>query len=479
MPDDWRQADPFGFLDDVYLDTEEAWEALAGAMRAAKVVGLDSEFYGLDVRKESCVARARVHVWSVAVRTAKRSPLGFSVAVGWVLPAAALLHPALRSVLEDQTIRKCVHNQPVDDHAFHNHGIDLRGCVNTLGLSRWHWPWLVSGGGFGLKNLMSIKLRRPPIAEFKDVVNDVRQIEVRKLKQVTRGACSCGAEGCRKRKPAEAHVKSKVTSAEEVVTVKDEKFQHPLESIAPGHPRWELLVRYAAEDAVAALEIEELCHKERDPAPFPYEDNGTTRGALRPKFSQDVEDAVVLMEREGFPIDTDYSAAMVVRAEADELKELEWLHKWFVINGALTHGPHRREEVDCIWSSPKQLGELFDSLDFPRSPVWKKGKVKPGEIKLDGAALKWIARNYGPAKQVIGHILQLKKVRGGKKYLVTMRDCGGWVNVICGAAGDADDRNGAVSGRLGIKGVLPAQQLSTREEVDLYQVRKGIVANAA
>lgn len=471
-----REVDPFGYLDNTYLDSPEEWEALAGALRAAQIIGLDSEFYGLDVRKESCVGRARIHVWSVAVRTRQRSALGFHRATGWVLPVAAVEHPGLKAVLEDRAVRKCVHNQPVDDHSFHNHGIELAGCINTLDLARWVWPWLVTSGGFGLKNLMSVKLRRPPIAEFKDVVNDVRQIEVKKLKLKERGACSCGIDGCRKRKPAEQHVKSRVTEEIEEVRVKDEKYQHPLESILPGHPRWELLVRYAAEDAVAALEIAELADKERDPAPFPYDSLNTMQHCLRPKFNQTVCDAVVLMEREGFPIDVGYSAAMVERAQADEEKELLWLHKWFVVNGAVTHGPHRREEVDGIWSSPKQLGELFDDLEFPRSPIWKKGRVKQDEIKLDSTALKWVAKNCPQSTQVINHVLQLKKVRAGKKYMVKLANSGGWVNVICGPAGDADDRNGAVTGRLGIKGTLEAQQLPTKEEVDLYQVRKAIVA---
>jgi len=494
-PVDVRALDPFGYLDETYLDDPAAWDVLAEVVRAAGVCGLDSEFYGLDVRKESCVGRARVHVWSIAVRTRKRSALGFHCAVGWVLPMAALLHPSLRAVLEDPSIQKDIHNQPVDDHTFHNHGVKLRGAFNTLGYARWKWPWLVTQGGFGLKNLMLVKLRRPPIAEFKDVVADTRQIEIRKQKIVERGACSCGVDGCRKRKPEQVevfgmdnakllevverlHIKTRVKETVEEVKLKDEKFQHPLESILPGHKRWELLVRYAAEDAIAALECEELAQKERDPAPYPYSDAGAGPGESRgrPEFNQSVEDCVVLMEREGFPIDVGYSQSMVERASADEEKELAWLHKWFVINGALEYGPHRREEVDAVWSSPKQLGELFDGLEFPRSPIWKKGRVKNDEIKLDSTALKWVAKNCPQSKQMIDHLLHLKKVRAGLKYMRKLANSGGWINVICGPAGDADDRNGAVTGRLGIKGTMEMQQLPTKEELDLYQVRKAVVA---
>jgi hypothetical protein len=379
-------------------------------------------------------------------------------------------------VLEDPAIIKAVHNQPVDDHAIHNHGVDLKGCINTLGLSRWVWPELVTSGGFGLKNLMFVKLRRDPICEFNDVVNDERQVLVSRWKKVCRTVCACGVEGCRKRK-AElgpigtdsliSHDKRRTEEDVEVVREKLERFQHPLESIVPGHPRWELLVRYAAEDAVAALEVLELAQSTNNPAAFPY------RGT-RPGFSQAVEDEVVLMERTGFRVDVDYAAAQATRAEADEASELAWLRRWYLANDL--DPEHTDEDIDAIWSSPKQLTELLDSLSVPRSPVWKKGRVKPGEVKLDQVALEWVAKEVPDVGPLIKHLLQLKRIRSGKKYLVKIRDSGGWVNPICGPAGDADDRNGAVTGRLGIKGVLEAQQLPTREAADLYQIRKAVIA---
>lgn len=373
-------------------------------------------------------------------------------------------------MLEDPAIKKAVHNQPVDDHAMHNHGVALAGCVNTLGLSRWAWPELVTMGGFGLKNLMFVKLRREPIAEYEDVVSDTRMITVSRERKRKVTDCSCGVEKCRKRK---GHEKTKRTFVESYQVEKQEVFQHPLESIDKSHQRWDLLVRYAAEDAVAALEVLELAESQPDPAIYPF-------GKIaRPGFSQAVEDEIVRMERAGFRIDTEYCASQAAKAEADEVKELHWLRRWFRTNLGQDDGEwftYEDADVNGIWSSPKQLGELFDYLDWPRSPVWKKGRVKPGEIKLDSTALEWISRNCPEAKQLIKHVLHLKRIRSGKKYLVKMRDCGGWVNPICGPAGDRDDRNGAVTGRLGIKGVLEAQQLPSREEADLYQIRKAVIA---
>lgn len=465
----WDEHDPWGELEPVWLDRPDAWDTLARCLRDAGTVGLDTEFYGLDVRKQSCVGLARVHVWSVAVRTAARSPLGFARARGWVLPAAALVHPSLKAALEDASVTKCVHNQPVDDHAINNHGVRLAGCVNTLGLARWVWPGLVTGGGFGLKNLMVMKLRRNPVCEYVDVVNDERTIQIVKTTSVKITRCGCGVAKCKKRRPADLHAKVKTTGLLAETVDKIEKYQHTLESIVPGHDRWELLVRYAGEDAVAALEIEELASREKVPAAFPF-------GGARPDFNQRAEDAVVLMERQGFPVDVAFCDQQAAIAATDEEKQLVWLHTWFVVNGAVEYGPHRREDVDPIWSSPKQLLELFDSLEYPRSPIWKKGKVKPGDAKLDGTALKWIGKNWGEAKQLTEHVLQLKKIRNGKKYLGKLASSGGWIHPICGAAGDADDRNGAVTGRLGIKGTFEAQQLPTREDVDLYHVRKAVVA---
>jgi hypothetical protein len=358
----------------------------------------------------------------------------------------------------------------VDDHAIHNHGVELRGCVNTLAMARWAWPSLVSAGGFGLKNLMHVKLHREPIAEFRDVVGDVRTVSVPHVVKLQRTKCSCGVEGCRKRKRdgVERHDKTKHVLTEVRPKDRPEKFQHPLESIVPGHHRWDLLVRYAAEDAVAALEIAELAQLEVDPAPFPY-------AATRPAFNQTVENAVVLMERTGVRIDVDYARRQVERAVADEERELVWLHRWYVAN-APTHGPHRREEVDAVWSSPKRKAGLFEELGWPRSPVWKKGRVKPGEVKMDATALEWIAKKHRPARQLIGRLLNLGKIRNGKKYAGQFAATGGFVNPVCGAAGDADDRCGAVTGRLGIKGAVPLQQLPTREDADPYCARRAVIA---
>jgi hypothetical protein len=454
-------------IDDVdYLGTPEHWSELARRWRLAGVGGLDTEYHGVPDDK-SPVGRSRIHVWSVALPTERDSPLGFRVARGWCLPAAALEHAPLRAVLEDSSIAKAVHNQSVDHHALRNHGVDLRGAINTLGLIRWVAPGIINQPGrFRLKALMPSLLGRPPVATFQEVVKYERQVELRWFRPTERLVCSCGVPGCRKRK---GHARIVEFDTEEVVKLKTERGEYDLSAIVPGHERWDLLVRYSLEDAVAAMNLLDLCEiRNEDPAPFPY-------GGARPGFNQGVEEAVIAMESVGFDVDTAWCRETAERGRGDEEATLRKLFAWYVRN-APTWGPHRREDVDPIWSSPVQKIRLFDALGFPRSPIWSKGRVKRGEVKMDHAAMKWIADNHPPAKQLCDLLLLLQRIRSGLKYLEKLRDSGGTVHPICGPAGDEDERAGAVTGRLGVKGELEAQQLPKEGEKDLYGIRKAIIA---
>lgn len=482
--------------DGAYLDSEPEWDQLVEEVRRAGVAGLDTEFYGMDPSEKSCFGRARIHVWSVAIRTPRLSPLGFHYCRGWCLPVRALDYQPIRDLLEGsggaegEKIRWEIHNQSVDQHALANHGITLRGARNTLDLIRWARPELINfPGRFKLKTLMQRLLLRAPVCTFKQLVGYRKTTTVTKRKLVEWKVCSCGADGCRKRKahknaPWEPHTKSTKSEWQDVSREKEIDAEYPLEEIIPGHPRWELLVRYAIEDAIAALQIGEIADAAEDPAPWPYEYQGSA--PLRPCYDQRVIDAVIDMEQVGFRVDVPWCTETAKRAEADEEKELAWLFKWFVAN-APYEGPHHRKlgistkqakkhGVDSVWSSPQKKLALFDEIGFPRSPIWAKGKVKRGEAKLDWKALDWIANNHPPAKQVCEHINRLAKIRSGKKYLIKLRDSGGMVHPICGPAGDEDERSGAVTGRLGVKGELEAQQLPTRDGKDLYLVRKAIIA---
>ncbi len=476
-----------------YLTTPKQWDRLVEIVRRAGVCGTDTEYYGLDSNNQSCVGRARIHVWSIAVRTPRMGPMGFRLCCGWCLSGAALDYPPIKALLEDPSIRKEVHNQSVDHHAFANHGIRLKGARNTLGLVRWTHPHLVnSPGRFKLKALMSSLLGREPISTFAAVVSDERTIQVPKLRRRKLKGCSCGVVGCRARKPAGGVVHDKWTRVE-VETVhrdKREKFKYPLEDIVPGHKRWDLLVRYSIEDSVAALQLAEVCDEARNPAPWPYAVQGTPASSSRPGFNQAVELAVIRMEATGFRRDKEFCERQIAVALADEARTLDWLHRWFVVNSG-EYGPHgRRERVkvtpsgkekvvsgtDAVWTSGAKKLRLFDSLGFPRSPIWAKGRVKEGKAKLDWAAMAWIARNHPPAKTLAEKLLLLGRIRSGLKYLQQLRDAEDIVHPICGPAGDDDDRAGAVTGRLAVKGECPAQQLPKAGEKDLYNLRRSIVA---
>lgn len=457
-------------IPDGWLGSPDTWVELAAVLRAAGEFGLDTEFSGVQLDKQSPVGRAAIHVWSVAIATPRQDPRGFHRCRAWVLPSAALACPELRAVLEDPGVTKAVHNQSVDAHALRNHGVQLRGAVNTLGLVRWKMPGLINQAGrFALKPLMVSLLGRAPVCSFKELVSYDRMIFVSSWKKVTRRVCACGVDGCRKKL---GHGKTEVTEDVEVVREKRDRGEYRLEDIVDGHERWELLLLYAADDAVAALQVKELCDEVIDhPAPWPY-------GGGRPGFSQAVEESVIEMEAVGFHVDVEWCRVTAARAEADELAELAFLRRWFRANVAQEDPEYRLEDadIDAIWSSPVQLVPFFDSFGFPRSPVWGKGRVKPGDVKMDATALGWIADNHPESAQLIEHLIHLKRIRSGKKYLVKLRDSGGKVHPICGPAGDEDERSGAVTGRLGVKGELEAQQLPKEGEKDLYEIRRAIVA---
>lgn len=511
-----------------YLHTPKQWVKMVELVRKTGVAGLDCEYFGVNPSKESNVGKARIHVWSIAVRTAEMGPRGFALCRGWCLPVEALEHPDVIALLQDPKVRKEVHNQPVDAHALLNHGIKLKGARNTLDYVKWKIPGLINTHGrFKLKALMNNLLGRNPICTFKQLVSDERMVKVPyQVKKKLKG-CSCGVSKCRARKTRDGVTHDKWTKKVEATKYRDkkEKFVYPLESIVPGHPRWDLLVAYSIEDSVAALQVAEVAEDRGDPAPWPYADTGagpaggrnaavaldTTSGGARvltcpgadgvlregvrvrggrPAFSQAVVQAIIKMEQTGFRRDKEFCAAQLVVAAEDEERVLNWLHKWYVVNSG-TYGPHGRRlrtrvtptgrvtvpsGSDGIWTSGAKKILLFDSLGFPRSPVWAKGRVKEGKSKLDWRAMEWIASNHPPARQIVEKLLYLGRVRSGKKYLQKLHDADDIVHPICGPAGDEDERSGAVTGRLGIKGALEAQQLPKAGDKDLYGVRRAIIA---
>jgi hypothetical protein len=220
----------------LYAAEEKDWDRVAVRLERYRgeglPLGLDTEFYGLDVEKESCAGgRSRIHVWSVAVLLPEKSPRGYRKSAGIVLPVEALEHPGLVMLLEDEEFPKAVHNAPVDEHSMANHGVKLGGVINTLTISRWVWPERATkgAGGFGLKGLMRSKLGWTPPGDYREVLSVPATPELRKT------------DRCWQRK-------------------EDKTWWYlvPLEEVVPGHPLWAAFLAYAAVDAEGAASLWDL-----------------------------------------------------------------------------------------------------------------------------------------------------------------------------------------------------------------------------
>lgn len=231
-----------------YADSPAAWDKVARVCRKAGRVGFDTETFGHDIEDTSAPHRARVHVWSLAVRIDKMHPRGFRRTKGVMLPAAALEYPALVDLLEDPSVIKLAHNLPHDQHSVRNHGIRLGGGIDTLPRAR---LVLTDEVSHSLKPLMERKLGRTVIT-FKDVVGEMYDRAVA-VKQREKG-CVCGATPCRRRGPQHVRVKWTRFRVKYVPTYRE----IPLQEIVPGHYRFPLLTKYSIQDAEGVLELDDL-----------------------------------------------------------------------------------------------------------------------------------------------------------------------------------------------------------------------------
>jgi hypothetical protein len=247
----------------LYADTDaKISQVVAAALRASESglgIGLDTEFYGVEVGKESTVARSRLHLLSIAVPRipTQLHPRGYSVSDAAVFTREALLHPGLRDLLQNPNIKKAVHNLPVDAHTLENEGIALGGGINTLTLARYCWPERARGPGFTLDSLGIDLLGSGKLESFSDVFSEVITEYKIRTKRVTH--CECGASSCRKRAITPGH--RRLERIDETKIPKEVTREIPLESVLPGHPRWPRALAYSAQDAVLALAIYDLAQQ--------------------------------------------------------------------------------------------------------------------------------------------------------------------------------------------------------------------------
>lgn len=451
-----------------WLDQPEQWENLARACREAGRIGWDSETVGHDPADTSPVGRARVVVWSVAL-PGKMTPRGFRRAHGVTLPLEAMLHPAMRGILEDEGVVKVAHNAVYDEHAARNAGVTPVGVVNTLTLARLALPHL---NAWGLKSLMAL-LGRRPLGAFKDLFSRPRVVVRTVRKKFREVTCSCNALGCRKRKGHEKTVREWEEVWEEPHESGTELI--PLDEISSNalHPMFDLLVRYAAEDAEAALELYEYLEARPAPvAPLPWGNELFRRPVdLWSQEMVGLDRTVTEMERRGVPVDLDLAAAMDAEAAEDETGILEKLAAWYLAVDAV--GP----EMPCNWGSGPQLQAFLHTplgLNLPPSPFWKRGlvRLRDGDVKTDAVALEYLAGKHPEHREGIHLLLALRKVRGARKYFKMIRDHailhedGTWrVHPSFGGAGDGDT-DGTVTGRFNLKNPALAQMATYSDRND-------------
>lgn len=223
----------------VYADTPERWARVANIALQAGICGLDSETYGHDIEESTAPYRARIHVWSLAVFSSEPSPRAHRYADGVVLPVDALEHPDIRRLLAEPSVTKVAHNAPHDVHAMSNHGVIVRGWVDSLPRARVVFPAEPRHGLKSVCHLLGRTLRK---------YEDVLTMEVDVPFPARR--CPCGNPKCQRKTRGHGRVDT-------VVYRRLPRLQ-PIETVRAGHPLWPALLDYAAEDAVAALELWDL-----------------------------------------------------------------------------------------------------------------------------------------------------------------------------------------------------------------------------
>jgi hypothetical protein len=251
-----------------YAGTVEEGAALVSRLRGlesrsgSRVFGFDTEFYGVQVGRESPYARAKVHFASLAwgERRDHIHPRGYPVPSAAVLSREVVTECAeFRRFLEGAPL--VAHNAPVDIHTCKNEGIELKNVVNTLTMARWAWPGRAraqyGGGGFTLDALGRDVLGEAKTESFTELFRE--RVEEWSVRRMVEKCCACGEPGCRKRVKPDHEKWERATEIREPKIVEREV---PLESVVPGHPLFERALKYSAQDAVLAYALWHILTRE-------------------------------------------------------------------------------------------------------------------------------------------------------------------------------------------------------------------------
>jgi hypothetical protein len=240
----------------VWLDTESQWDRLAAALIKAKEFGIDTETWNQPDRT-SPQWRTKVHCWSVGLLTNKRSPRGYRLAVGRVLPGRALQHRSLREVLESAEVKKFAHNAPHDIHSIINEGVSIRACEDSLQMLRVACPGRI---GYGLKEAEIWALGLGPRPSFIETVT--HEVDVVTARSKKHKACLCGKQGCRAKQTSDFlspeglwlnHLRVTWRVITPIHKTVEARWEVP--EFVPGHPRWLPWLEYSLADAVHGMEL--------------------------------------------------------------------------------------------------------------------------------------------------------------------------------------------------------------------------------
>lgn len=193
---------------------------------------------------------------------------------------------------------------------------------------------------------------------------------------------------------------------------------------------------------------------------------------------EEVDRAIVLLERAGFMVDVALLNEKCVRAREDEAKEISALLSDY---RNLRKDGKSDTEVAAIWSSPTQLIELIhDYLGLPPSPIYKKGQVAvwKDEVRLDGVALDYLGNQHIEYRSFLHRIRNLRTIRGCIKYLSKLPNfvaTDGFIHPTYGPMGDDDERTGTHTGRLGMKNP-EGHQIPLEAQKDPYGIRECFIA---
>lgn len=189
---------------------------------------------------------------------------------------------------------------------------------------------------------------------------------------------------------------------------------------------------------------------------------------------EDVERAIIKMEQNGFALDVEFCRKAAERAGLEEADCLLRLDDWLAQVG--------QQGMEINWASSTQLTKLFhETLGFPPSPVWKKGRVRidQGDRKLDETAIDWIMGKIPQhLRWGLGELVRLRRIRGAIKYLTKLPDyvaSDGLVHPVSGPASDDDSRAGTITWRLASKNP-EVMQIPTDPKKDWFRVRKAFIA---